>query len=85
MISNLQEVTNQALNLLPTDRIDLVERLLESVADFVEPQLEDHWRGIAVRRLAEHESGEISGVSAEVVHRGIRERLNESGIPSRSE
>ena len=84
MATNLREVTNQALNLLPADRIDLVERLLESVGDFVTPQIEDHWRRIAVRRLAEHENGEVSGISADTVHRQIREGLNEARLPSGS-
>ncbi len=84
MATNLQEVANQALNLLPVDRIDLVERLLESVDNFADPQIEDHWRAIAIRRLAEHESGEVSGIPADRVHRQIRETLNETHLPSGS-
>ena len=84
MATSLHEVTSQALNLLPVDRIELVERLLESVDDFVDPQIEDHWRGIAMRRLAEHENGEVSGISADRVHSRIREALNETRLPSGS-
>ena len=83
MTASLREVTDQALQLLPADRIDLAESLLESVADFVDPQIEDHWRRIAVRRLAEHESGRVEGIPAAEVHRRIREGLHEGRLSSR--
>jgi len=55
MATELRDLTDRALQLLPTDRIDLAERLLESVEPFATPEIEDHWRRIAVRRLAEHD------------------------------
>ena len=82
MTTNLQEVADQALNLLPVERIDLVERLLESVDDFVGPEIEEHWRGIAIRRLAEHETGIVSGIPADRVHDQIRKALNENRLSS---
>ena len=75
MTASLRDVTDHALTLIPAERIDLVERLLESVENFVDVDIEDHWRAIAKRRLSEYERGEITGIPADVAHRQIRESL----------
>ncbi len=81
MVANLNNVILQALNLLPDDRIYLAEGLLESVDNFPDPEIEEHWRDLAIKRLAEHESSDVSGIPEAWVHRKIWENLSEDGLP----
>jgi putative addiction module component (TIGR02574 family) len=58
MPSILETVEAAALQLPPTERARLVERLIASLD--VDPEVEEAWAAEAERRNAEVESGEVS-------------------------
>ena len=71
----IDELENLLLQLPQQERARLAERLIASLDD--ESELEKTWYDEAERRLAEFESGEEEGVSAEEVFSALQARLKE--------
>jgi putative addiction module component (TIGR02574 family) len=64
----LENLTSEALQLEPQDRVELAERLLASV--FPDKEVEEAWAAEIERRIAEIESGRAKLLSrAEVISR----------------
>ena len=81
--SNMQELAEGLLSLPAPSRAFLVDKLVESIDDYVDPEVEAAWREEVERRLAEYEDGKVEGIPSEEVFRVARERLNEARqIPS---
>jgi putative addiction module component (TIGR02574 family) len=66
----------QALRLPPADRVRLAEKMLESVEDYVEPEIAEAWEKEIERRIKEIESGAAEGIPAEKVFAQARKKLH---------
>ena len=67
-------VFEEALSLPSDERVDLVERLLQSLNLPLQPDIERAWQDEAERRVAQIMRGEVEMIPAEDVYRKIRER-----------
>ena len=78
MPHTLEELTAQALQLPPDDRMALAESLLLTIDESRDPLIDDgivaEWEG----RLRELCEGKITGIPAEQVLREIRDELSRS-------
>jgi hypothetical protein len=72
----LKEVEVEALKLNPGDRADLAQKLLDSLEDLSEKEIEELWIKEAVRRKEEIETGQVTCKKADDVIRSIRARLS---------
>jgi len=72
----IEQVEAEALKLDPRARAELAEKLLRSLDDLSDPEIEQLWAEEAVRRDAELDSGEASLRDAEDVFRDARARLS---------
>jgi len=68
-------LTEEVLGLPVEERARLIERLLDSLEDLSEEEIEGLWARKAVRRVAAFEAGQIRAYPAEEVHEEIRGRL----------
>jgi len=71
----IQQVEAEALKLKPEARAELAEKLLRSLEDLSEDEIERLWVAEAVRRNAELDAGTASMRDAEDVFRDARARL----------
>ena len=74
-MKNLDAVTKEALELPLEQRTRLAERILDSLDDLSEQEIERLGAQEAARRVAAHEAGEIDSHSAGAVHETLRDRL----------
>ena len=70
-----EQVENEALKLKPEARAELAEKLLKSLEDLSDEEIERLWAEEAVRRDSELDSGTASMRDAEVVFKDARVRL----------
>jgi hypothetical protein len=70
-----EQVENEALKLKPEARAELAEKLLKSLEDLSDEEIERLWAEEAVRRDSELDSGTASMRDAEVVFKDARARL----------
>ena len=75
MSTNLDQLTADAMKLPLRDRVQLAQRLVETLDDEVEPNTEALWFAGAERRLEELRSGKVQGIPAEEAFRTAREAL----------
>lgn len=59
-----EEIIEQAIKLKPTERFDLVEKILHSL-DHPNPEIDRIWQEEAEKRLAAYRAGKIKGIPAE--------------------
>ena len=71
-----EQVENEALKLKPEARAELAEKLLRSLEDLSDEDIERLWAEEAVRRDAEVDSGKASMRNAEDVLRDARARIS---------
>jgi putative addiction module component (TIGR02574 family) len=74
----LRLLEKEALELPPRSRVRLAERIIESVDDYADPQLEAAWDHEIERRAKEIASGAEKGIPAAKVMREARRALNET-------
>ena len=70
----IQQVETEALKLQPKARAELAEKLLKSLEDLSEDEIQQLWAAEAIRRDAEIDSGAASMRDAEDVFRDARAR-----------
>lgn len=75
MSSNLDQLTADAMKLPLRDRVQLAQRLVETLDDEVEENTEALWFAEAERRLEELRSGKVEGVDSDDAFRTAREAL----------
>ena len=75
MSSNLDQLTADAMKLPVRDRVQLAQRLVETLDEEVEENTEALWFAEAERRLEELRSGKVQGIDAEEAFRTAREAL----------
>jgi len=71
----IEQVETEALKLKPQARAELAEKLLKSLEDLSEEEIERLWADEAVRRDGELDSGAASSRDAEDVFKDARARL----------
>lgn len=71
-----EQLENEALKLSPEARAELAEKLLRSLEDLSDEDIQRLWAEEAVRRDAELDSGTASMRDAEDVFRDARVRLS---------
>jgi putative addiction module component (TIGR02574 family) len=67
MSANAQKILQQALNLPPEDRAEVLEHLLATFQEPPDPELNKLWAQEAEDRLAAYDRGELGSLSAEEV------------------
>ncbi len=72
----MEQVESEALKLKPEARAELAEKLLRSLEDLSDADIERLWAEEAVRRDAELDSGTASMRDAEDVFRDARARIS---------
>ena len=73
-----EQVENEALRLKPEARAELAEKLLRSLEDLSDEDIQRLWIEEAVRRNAEFDSGTASMRDAEDVFEYARARISEA-------
>lgn len=68
------EVLNDALSLPPRSRAKLAEKLLESLDDPSQNEMDRLWAEEAEERIDAYERGELKAVPGKEVFRGLRPR-----------
>ena len=71
-----EQVENEALKLKPEARAELAEKLLRSLEDLSDEDIERLWAEEALRRDAELDAGTASMRDAEDVFRDARARIS---------
>ena len=74
---NLDAKLQELLKLPPAKRIELAERLIESVPPFPDEETELAWKDEIARRIEEVDQGRVKLIPAEEVMKEARERINE--------
>jgi hypothetical protein len=72
----IEQVENEALKLKPEARAELAEKLLRSLEDLSDEDIERLWAEEALRRDAEIDSGTATMRDAEDVLRDARARIS---------
>lgn len=76
MITDFKEIENSALELNEKQRADLAKRLINSLDEHVDENIEQNWIEEVRRRKEEIKSGKVTPVPGEEVHREARKILN---------
>jgi putative addiction module component (TIGR02574 family) len=74
-VKELETIIRDVLELPLDERARLAGRLLESLDDLSEEEIERLWLDEAERRVAAHRAGEMESYPAEEVHQEILGRL----------
>ena len=74
----VRTLEKEALGLSPRSRVRLAERLIESVDDYANAELEAKWDAEIGRRVKSIKSGGESGIDAREVMKEARRVLNET-------
>jgi putative addiction module component (TIGR02574 family) len=72
---NASTVEEEALSLSPRERAKLAERLLESLDNLPEHDVEALWLDVAERRASEIDAGQVQLVTPEELERRVQARL----------
>ncbi|MBW3541023.1 MAG: addiction module protein [Planctomycetes bacterium] len=67
----------ELMELPPEARLEIGERLIESVPPFADPEIARAWSDEIARRLKEVEDGSVEPIPAAEVYRKVWERLDE--------
>ena len=76
MITDFKEIENSALELNEKQRAELAKRLINSLDEHVDENIEQAWIEEVRRRKEEIKSGKVTPVPGEEVHREARKILN---------
>ena len=75
MPATLEQVTKEAMDLSPRQKLALAEFLLESADAVIDPEAEAAWDGEIRDRIQAIDEGRVVGVSYEDVMRSAEARL----------
>ena len=74
----MRVLEKEVLELPPRSRVRLAERIIESIADYADPDLRAAWDDEIERRVQEIQSGAEKGIPAGKVMKDARRALNET-------
>lgn len=72
MSSNAEKILQEALNLPPQDRAEVLERLMATFQEPPDPEIDKLWAQEAEDRIDAYDRGELGSVSAEEVFARIK-------------
>ena len=75
MSTSFEEIASDAMKLPPRDRVRLAQRLVSSIDDQMEVDVESLWAAEAERRLEELRTGKVQGIEATEAFRKAHETL----------
>ena len=75
MTTQLKEIEQQALQLVPEEREILADRLLSSLDDEPVNEIDEAWIQEAERRYQEYKEGKIKGIPGDKVFSDIKREL----------
>ena len=75
MLTALEQVTKEAMDLPPRQKLALAEFLIESAEDAADPEAETAWDSEIGDRIRAIDEGRITGVAYEDVRRAAESRL----------
>jgi len=75
MITDFKEIEHSALELDKKRRAELAKRLIKSLDEEVDSDIEQAWIDEVTRRKEEIKSGKVSPISGEEVHKTARNIL----------
>lgn len=75
MATSLEQVTREAIDLPPRQKLALAEFLLESVESTADPEAEEAWDSEIRDRIRAIDEGRVVGVAYEDVMRSAETRL----------
>ena len=75
VIKPLEEITNEAMELPPRQRLALAGLLLESTEEAVDPEAEAAWESEIAERIRAIDEGRVTGVAYEDVMKAAERRL----------
>ena len=76
MVTNIKEITKEALNLPPIEKAKLIEDLFESFESHSRNLIDKKWAEEAEDRINAFKQGKIETVPAEQVHREVNQMKN---------
>jgi putative addiction module component (TIGR02574 family) len=76
--SELHRLAEDLLSLPTPSRAYLADRLVDSIDQYADPEIEAAWHTEVERRLEEYEEGQVAGISSEEVFREARKSLDEA-------
>jgi putative addiction module component (TIGR02574 family) len=76
MISDFKEIENSALELDEKHRAELAKRLINSLDEQVDEEIDQAWIDEIKRRKEELKSGKETPIAGEEVHKAARKRLD---------
>ena len=76
MISDFKEIESSALKLDEKHRAELAKRLISSLDEQVDEEIEQAWIDEISRRKEEIKSGKVTPIAGEDVHKAAREQLD---------
>lgn len=74
----LRVLEKEVLELPPRSRVRLAEKIIESIDDYADPDVEAAWDDEIERRVKEIKSGAEAGIPAARVMKDARRALNET-------
>lgn len=75
MITDFEEIQNSALELDENHRAELAKKLIDSLDQHFDEDIEQAWIDEIKKRKAEIKSGKITPISGQEVHKAARELL----------
>ncbi len=75
MTKTMEKLASEALTLSAQDRAELAERMVESLVERPDPEIERAWAKEARRRLEELRSGKNQAIPGEEVNARVRRLL----------
>ncbi len=77
MTSQSQKILNEALDLSPTERAELVEQILASFEFPARKEIDAAWAQEAEERIDAYERGEIKATPSDEVMKEINKQVNQ--------
>ncbi|MDZ7714792.1 MAG: addiction module protein [Balneolaceae bacterium] len=76
MITDFKEIQHSALELNEKHRAELAKKLIDSLDQKIDDDIEQDWIDEIKRRKEEIKSGEVTPISGQEVHKEAQELLN---------
>jgi putative addiction module component (TIGR02574 family) len=74
----MRALEKELLDLPPVSRVQLAEKILESIDDFTSPEVAQQWDREIEKRVSQIQSGSEKGIPADEVMKQARRALNEA-------
>jgi len=76
MITDYKEIQHSAFEFGENHRVELAKKLIDSLDEQIDDDIEQAWIDEVKRRKAEIKSGKVTPISVHEVHKAARELIN---------